>query len=70
MQLGRIIDTTLRVSIRYTNMLSGVQAAPYSEHKRIYDAIAQGKPDKAKKESEKLVGGALDLINEALQGKR
>jgi DNA-binding FadR family transcriptional regulator len=68
MQLGRIIDTTLRVSIRYTNMLSGVQAAPYSEHKPIYDAIAAGKPDKARKASEKLVGDALKLINQALEG--
>lgn len=68
-QLGRIIDTTLRVSIRYTNMLSGVQAAPYVEHKRIYDAIVANKPEKAQKESEKLVGAALTLINAALEEK-
>ena len=68
-QLGRIIDTTLRVSIRYTNMLSGVQAAAYGEHKRIYDAIAANQPAKAQKESEKLVGEALTLINAALAEK-
>lgn len=68
-QLGRIIDTTLRVSIRYTNMLSGVQAAAYGEHKRIYDAIAANQPQKAQKESEKLVGAALTLINAALKEK-
>ncbi|MGI9295612.1 MAG: FadR/GntR family transcriptional regulator, partial [Pseudomonadales bacterium] len=46
-QLGRIIDTTLRVSIRFTNMLSGVRAAPYADHKKIYDAIVRKQPDKA-----------------------
>jgi len=66
MQLGRIIDTTLRVSIRFTNMLSGVQAAPYADHKKIYDAIASNRPDEAQKESERLVGDALKLINQAL----
>ena len=45
-QLGRIIDTTLRVSIRFTNRLSGVNTADYSEHKAIYDAIAAGRPER------------------------
>ena len=67
MQLGRIIDTTLRVSIRYTNMLSGVKAAAYLEHKRIYDAIADNKPERAQKESETLILNALKLINAALE---
>ncbi|MEM8548066.1 MAG: FadR/GntR family transcriptional regulator, partial [Pseudomonadota bacterium] len=35
-QLARITDTTLRVSIRYTNRLKGVKAADYEEHKAIY----------------------------------
>jgi DNA-binding FadR family transcriptional regulator len=65
-QLGRIIDTTLRVSIRYTNMLTGVRAAAYQDHKKIYDAIAAKQPDKAQKEAQKLVGDALQLINAAL----
>ena len=68
-QLGRIIDTTLRVSIRYTNMLSGVQTAPYLDHKKIYDAIVAAQPEKAQKESGKLVGEALTLINETLKEK-
>ncbi|MEH6567505.1 MAG: FadR/GntR family transcriptional regulator [Halioglobus sp.] len=69
MQLGRVIDTTLRVSIRFTNMLTGVSAADYLDHKKIYDAIVANKPDKAQKESQKLVGDALQLINVALEGK-
>ena len=69
MQLGRIIDTTLRVSIRFTNMLTGVPAAAYVDHKKIYDAIAENRPQKAQKESQKLVGDALQLINTALEEK-
>ena len=68
MQLGRIIDTTLRVSIRYTNMLKGVPAAAYEDHKTICDAIVARKPGAAKKESERLVSEALKLINDALEG--
>lgn len=66
MQLGRIIDTTLRVSIRYTNMLSDVQGGDYEEHKRVYDAIIDKRPEKAERESERLIGDALKLIKSAL----
>lgn len=66
-QLGRIIDTTLHASIRYTNMRTGVVAAPWLEHKRVFDAIAAAKPDKARRESERLVRDALMLIHEAIE---
>ena len=65
-QMGRIIDTTLRVSIRLTNMLSGVHAAPYLTHKKVYDPIARNQPDKAAKEVEKLIVETLDLIDDAV----
>lgn len=65
-QLGRIIDTTLRVSIRYTNQLKGVAAAAYDEHESIYDAIVDRDAERAKKQAEKLVTEALGLINSAL----
>ena len=65
-QLGRITDTTLRVSIRYTNRLKGVQAANYEEHKAVFDAIAAGNPDGARSATVALVDDALMLINEAL----
>ena len=64
-QLGRIIDTTMRVSIRFTNMLSGVRAAPYAEHKVIYDAIANNQPEQAANEAAKLVNAATQLLNNA-----
>lgn len=70
MQLGRIIDTTLRVSIRFTNMLKGVQAAAYEDHKSICDAIVGHRPREAQKESQKLVEEALKLINDALKKER
>ncbi|MEM8982405.1 MAG: FadR/GntR family transcriptional regulator [Pseudomonadota bacterium] len=65
-QLGRITDTTLRVSIRYTNRLKGVQAADYDEHRAIYQAIASGDDIAAKRTTERLVDEALRLINAAL----
>ena len=67
MQLGRIIDTTLRVSIRFTNMRIGVQAAAYEEHKCIYDAILAHQPDAAARASADLMERALALIDSALE---
>ena len=66
MQLGRIIDTTLRVSIRFTNMRTGVRAGSHDEHKKIYDAITQGNAELAAKSASELMAGALDTINSAL----
>ncbi|MEM1401758.1 MAG: FadR/GntR family transcriptional regulator [Pseudomonadota bacterium] len=66
-QLGRIIDTTLRVSIRYTNQLTGVKAAAYDDHRKVYDAVVAGKPENAQQEAQRLVVDALQLINKALE---
>lgn len=66
-QLGRIIDTTLRVSIRYTNMLSGVQAASFEEHRQIYDPIVQKQPKRAALQSEKLIANSIKLIKTAIK---
>ena len=67
MQLGRIIDTTLRVSIRFTNMRQGVAAAAYEEHKRIYDAILAHDADAAAEASAAMMTAALELIDSALE---
>jgi len=67
MQLGRIIDTTLRVSIRFTNMRTGVRAGNHAEHKMIYDSIVAGKPEEAAKNATKLMDGALNTIVSALK---
>ena len=67
MHLGRIIDTTLRVSIRFTNMLKGVNTANYDDHRAISDAIVANKPDVAHRESQRLIQEALNLIAKALE---
>ena len=61
-QLGRIIDTTLRVSIRFTNMRSGVRAGNHAEHKVIYDAIVANQPEEAAKNATLLMASALATI--------
>jgi len=66
MQLGRIIDTTLRVSIRFTNMRTGVRAGNHAEHKMIYDAIVAEKPEAAAECATKLMDGTLMTIISAL----
>jgi len=67
MQLGRIIDTTLRVSIRFTNMRTGVQVGNYEEHKRIYDSVAGSDPSMAFDNAAALMSAALETINIALE---
>lgn len=67
MQLGRIIDTTLRVSIRFTNMRTGVQAGNYAEHKKIYDGIVNNQPDQASANARQLIRSALATIYSALK---
>ncbi|MFT5612652.1 MAG: DNA-binding FadR family transcriptional regulator [Polaribacter sp.] len=67
MQLGRIIDTTLRVSIRFTNMRTGVQAANYAEHKKVYDEIVNNHADQASANAKQLMDSALAIINSALK---
>jgi len=61
-QLGRIIDTTLRVSIRFTNMRTGVNAGSHDDHKRIYDAIVAGDSKGAEDSARELMQAALDTI--------
>ncbi|MFT5573501.1 MAG: DNA-binding FadR family transcriptional regulator [Cryomorphaceae bacterium] len=67
MQLGRIIDTTLRVSIRFTNMRTGVRAGNHAEHKMIYDAIVNKDPNLASQSAKNLMDGALGTIVAALK---
>lgn len=67
MQLGRIIDTTLRVSIRFTNMRTGVRAGNHQEHKKIYDAIVAKQPEQAAEYASHLMDSALTTISGALK---
>lgn len=67
MQLGRIIDTTLRVSIRFTNMRTGVRAGNHGDHKKIYDAIVSQDAPLASQHASSLMDDALGTIIEALK---
>ncbi|GAA6139902.1 FadR/GntR family transcriptional regulator [Arenicella sp. 4NH20-0111] len=67
MQLGRIIDTTLRVSIRFTNMRTGVKTGNYADHKKVYDAIVSNQPQLAAENAASLMHGALSTIVSALE---
>lgn len=67
MQLGRIIDTTLRVSIRFTNMRTGRPAGVHADHKKIYDAIANNDPIKAAANANALMTAALATIKNAIK---
>ena len=67
MQLGRIIDTTLRVSIRFTNRRTGVQAANYMDHKKVYDGIFKNDSKLAFKNASKLMVSTLQTIDAALE---
>jgi len=61
-QLRNFIDTALRVSIRFTNRIKGVQTADYSAHKDVYEAIVQGDTEAARSASRHLQSEALELI--------
>lgn len=66
-QLRSFIDTALRVSIRYTNRIKGVDTASYKAHKKIYDAIVKGNGQSARKASKDIQTEALDLIISELE---
>lgn len=61
-QLGSFIETALRVSIRYTNRIKGVESASYPNHKRLFDAIDRGDVMGASSASGAMQSEALGLI--------
>ncbi|MGL6162141.1 FadR/GntR family transcriptional regulator [Microbulbifer sp.] len=69
MQLSSFIETALRVSIRFTNRIKGVETASYKNHKRLYDAIDQGNVRAARKASDTMQIEALELIKSELANK-
>lgn len=61
-QLGSFIETALRVSIRFTNRIKGVETASYRNHKKLFDAIDRGDVGAARKASAAMQNEALALI--------
>lgn len=62
-QLQDVVNTALRISIRFTNRLQG-QGATIAEHARVYDAIRRRDPEGARQAMHMLVGDSLRLIRE------
>ncbi|WP_250463582.1 FadR/GntR family transcriptional regulator [Microbulbifer litoralis] len=61
-QLGSFIETALRVSIRFTNRIKGVETASYANHKKLFDAIDRGEILAARAASGAMQAEALALI--------
>lgn len=66
MQLRSFIETALRVTIRFTNRLKGVDTASYENHRKLYSAITRGNVAGARKASEAMQREALALIESEL----
>ena len=66
-QLTELTATALRFSIRTTNRYKGVKLADVADHKRVADAIVEGRPTVAAEGMRRMMQEALDLItlNEA-----
>lgn len=62
LQLTQFINTALRVSIRYTNHVKGVQNADVEAHAQIYDCIKNGDAEGARSFVSSILEEALSLI--------
>ncbi len=65
-QFADLIETALRISIRFTNQFKGVQFADVDDHRKVLIAIKNHKPSIAHKCMTRLVTEALDLIQDAM----
>ena len=63
-QLDPLINTALRISIRFTNRVKG-RAAGIAGHEEVLDAIAAGDPERAGRAMHVLISEALELIEAA-----
>lgn len=62
-ELGEMVETALRFSIRYTNAAKGVSKADLNDHKVIFVAISKGQAMKAKRSMEALLDEAIHLTH-------
>jgi DNA-binding FadR family transcriptional regulator len=65
LQLGELIGTALRFSIRTTNRYKGVHLGSVPDHKKISDAIVAGRPQAAADAMRALIQEVLDLVTSA-----
>ncbi|WP_347329799.1 FadR/GntR family transcriptional regulator [Marinimicrobium locisalis] len=69
-QLRSFIQTALRVSIASTNQLKGVEVASEADHRAVYEAIAAGDGEGARKAVGALLEEALTLIDASLEARQ
>lgn len=69
-QLRSFIQTALRVSIASTNQLKGVEVASEADHRAVYNAIAAGDGETARRASVALLEEAIHLIETSLKARR
>ena len=62
-QLEEMVNTALRISIRFTNQIKGAGAS-LADHERVFEAILARDPERAREGMHKLVNDALDVIRE------
>jgi len=65
MQLHELVNTALRISIRFTNSLKGVRQASVPAHEKVVEAIAERNPAAASAAMTALLTEVLDLIEKA-----
>jgi len=65
-QLRPFSATALRASIRHTNKLKGVAMASVKAHRKVYDAIRNGRAQQARTLMRGLIEEALQLIEERI----
>lgn len=61
-QMSPLVDTALRMTIRVTNQIKGVQMANVKDHEDIFMAIKSCKPKLARKLIHAHISAALDLV--------
>lgn len=64
-QISPLVDTALRMTIRVTNKIKGVQMASIKDHEEIFQSIKAGKPKLAKDLIYSHIEAALILVEEA-----
>ena len=68
-QLDPLINTALRISIRFTNRIKG-RAADISQHEEVLNAVLAGDPGRASDAMRALIAEVLELIAAAGAGSR
>jgi DNA-binding FadR family transcriptional regulator len=64
-QLHELVNTALRISIRFTNSLKGVRQASVPAHAKVVDAIIAKQPAAASAAMTALLSEVMDLIDQA-----